>query len=166
MIKFLGILLLLAGFIGLSLERVREEKAGIKNLSELKRFTTYLLREIEYSHIPIPDICAEYKDRSEGKLKLFLEKVNKHFAINEGKSFDCIWREEIESYKKEEKQIMEELSRCFGFCNTKMQISALGQQLEDIENMLLQKEKKFQDNKKLILYFGVLSGLLLSIILL
>lgn len=166
MVKLLGILLLIAGFIGLSVEKVREEKASLRSLGDLKRFITYLLREIEYSHIPIPDICAEYKDRSEGKLKLFLEKVNKRYVANEGKSFDCIWREEIEMYKKEEKELMENLSRSFGFCNTKMQISAIGQQLQDIENMLLQKDKKFQDNKKLILYFGVMSGLLLSIILL
>lgn len=172
MIKLIGVILLLAGFCGLSFEKVREEKANIKRLQELKRFTTYLLNEIEYSHIPIPDICQEYIEKSEGVLKTFLEKVCEQFQLNSGKSFDCIWRAElknnIDSYsvKKEERVLLKNLCKSFGFCNIRMQVSAIEQYLQEIDKILLQKEKKFQDNKKLILYFGVMSGLLLSIILL
>ena len=110
MIKLLGMVLLVAGFVGLSIEKVKEEKASIDYLNELKRFITYLLREIEYSNIPIPDICMEYKGRSEGKMYIFIERVSERFAQNEGKSFDCIWKEEIDKLKKEEKQFLKCLS--------------------------------------------------------
>ena len=115
MIKLLGMVLLVAGFVGLSIEKVKEEKASIDYLNELKRFTTYLLREIEYSNIPIPDICMEYKGRSEGKMYIFIERVSERFAQNEGKSFDCIWKEEIDKLKKEEKQLLDSLGKSFGF---------------------------------------------------
>lgn len=172
MIKLMGVIFLLVGFCGLSFEKIREEQSNIKKLQELKRFTTYLLKEIEYSHIPIPDICQEYTKRSEGMLKAFLEKVCEQFRLNSGKSFDSIWRDALRnntdaySAKKEERYLLENLCKSFGFCNTRMQVSAIEQYLQEIDKILLQKEKKFQDNKRLILYFGVMSGLLLSIILL
>lgn len=169
MIKIFGAVLLVLGFCGLSFEKVKEEKEQLKRLTELKGFITYLLREIEYSHIPIPDICEEYFGRSEGILKEFLEKVCACFGKKEGKSFDVIWEEECSTGyvgKKEEKEILRRLNKSFGFCNTGMQISAIEQNLDEVEKIILHKEKKFQDNRKLILYFGVMSGLLLSIILL
>ena len=167
--KFLGMIFLMLGFWGLSLEKVKEKKREIATLSEIKSFATYLLKEIEYSHIPIPDICREYVERSEGIIRDFLEKVCNRYDINQGKSFDIIWKEvadETLMLKKEERKLLHLLGKSFGFCNLKMQMSAIEQYIQDIEKNVLQKEIKFQDNRKLILYFGVMSGLLLSIILL
>lgn len=167
--KFLGMILLMLGFWGLSLEKVKEKKREIETLSEIKSFATYLLKEIEYSHIPIPDICREYVERSEGIIRDFLEKVCNRYDINQGESFDIIWKEVADEnlmLKKEERKLLHLLGKSFGFCNLKMQMSAIEQYIQDIEKNVLQKEIKFQDNRKLILYFGVMSGLLLSIILL
>ena len=128
-----------------------------------------MLKEIEYSHIPIPDICKEYVERSEGIIRDFLEKVCNRYEMNQGESFDIIWKEvadETLMLKKEERKLLHLLGKSFGFCNLKMQMSAIEQYIQDIEKNVLQKEIKFQDNRKLILYFGVMSGLLLSIILL
>lgn len=168
MIKLLGICCLIMGFFGLSFDRVREEATGIKRLAALKSFVIYLLREIEYSHIPIPDICKEYQDRSDNELRTYLEKICKQYENSPGKSYEGIWNDEAENivWKKEEKLWLKKLGKCFGYCNIGMQLAAIEQYLQDIEKQLLQKEKKFQDNRKLILYFGVMSGLLLSIILL
>lgn len=167
--KFLGMIFLMLGFWGLSLEKVKEKKREIVTLSEIKSFATYLLKEIEYSHIPIPDICREYVERSEGIIRDFLEKVCNRYDINQGKSFDIIWKEVADEnlmLKREERKMLHLLGKSFGFCNLKMQMSAIEQYIQDIEKNILQKEMKFQDNRKLILYFGVMSGLLLSIILL
>lgn len=168
MTKFLGIVLLLAGFCGLALEKIREETEVLKEMVRIKDFSTYLLKEIEYSHIPIPDVCREYIGRCDGKLKAFLESVCHKYEENPGKSFDVIWEQELKGYagKREEKEWLIKISNEFGFRNVGMQISAIGQYLADIEKTILQKEKRFQDNKKLILYFGVMSGLLISIVLL
>lgn len=168
MYKLLGIVLVVAGFLGLSFDRVKEEKEGITALKEIKALAVYLCREIEYSHIPIPDICNEYLKRTDGLLGGFLEEVCSEAEEKIGESFESIWQKKAEEYKgfKEEKKQLIKLKKCFGFSNLKMQILALTQYIDDIENTILHREKKFQDNKKLILYFGVMSGLLLSIILL
>ena len=169
MSKFLGMIFLLLGCLGLSLENVKEKKREITSLSEIKGFATYLLKEIEYSHIPIPDICKEYIERSEGDIRDFLEKVSNRYEMNQGESFDVIWKEaadEFQTLKREGRNLLKLLGKSFGFCNLKMQMSSIEQYIQDIEKVILQKEIKFQDNRKLILYFGVMSGLLLSIILL
>ena len=168
MTKLFGVILLLVGFCGLTFEKIREETEKLKEMVRIKEFSAYLLNEIEYSHIPIPDICREYIGRCEGKLKAFLESVCKKYEDNQGKSFDVIWEQELKNYdgKCEEKQWLSKMSKEFGFSNVGMQISAIGQYLTDVEKMILQKEKKFQENKKLILYFGIMSGLLISIVLL
>ena len=160
------------GFCGLSFDKVREEKVSLKGLKDLKDFTLYMLMEIRHSHIPIPDICKEYVTRCDGELGNFLEKVCEQFEDNGGKSFEGLWEEELQksgegsSLKKEERELLHRFSKNFGYCNTGMQISAIEQYLQEVEKLILQREKKFQDNKKVILYFGVMSGLLLSIILL
>ncbi len=168
MTKLFGILFLLAGFCGLAFEKIKEETDELKGMIRIKEFSTYLLKEIEYSHIPIPDICREYTYRCEGKLKAFLETVCQRYEENQGKSFEVIWEEELRTYegRMPERQWLSKFSKEFGFNNVGMQMSAIGQYLNDIDKTIVQKEKKFQDNKKLILYFGVMSGLLISIILL
>lgn len=168
MSKFLGMIFLLTGFGGLAFEKVKEKKKEIDHLSEIKKFSTYLLREIEYSHIPIPDICKEYINRSEGIIRAFLERVYIRYEKNSGKSFDSIWDEEIVKYQTswEVKKMLEGLGKTFGFSNLGMQMSSIQQFIQEIEQLILQKEKNYTDNRKLILYFGVMSGLLLSIILL
>lgn len=168
MIKIIGILCLLVGFCGVSLEKIKEEKEQIQALEEIRNFAEYLVKEIEYSHIPIPDICKEYRSRSEGNFRGFLDKVCSKFENDGGKGFEQIWDKEIKDYLgwKEEKICLINLGKCYGFTNVGHQLSSIKRYLYEIEKRILHNEKKFQDNKKLILYFGVMSGLLLSIILL
>ena len=168
MIKAIGIICLFVGFCGISVEKIKEEKEKIKAFKEIRNFAEYLVKEIEYSHIPIPDICKEYRSRSEDDFGVFLEQVCFKYENHSGKSFEQIWAMETENYKghKEEKVSLKNLGKCFGFSNIGHQLASINRYLYEMENKLLQNEKKFQDNKKLILYFGVMSGLLLSIILL
>lgn len=168
MIKLFGVILLLAGFCGLTFEKIRGDVEELKELRQIKDFSAFLLKEIEYSHIPIPDICREYRDRSEGTLKCFLETVCKRYEENQGKSFDVVWTDELKDYEGRcgQKRWLMKMSKEFGFQNVGMQVLAIGQYMTDIEKYIMEKEKKFQDNRKLILYFGVMSGLLISIILL
>lgn len=168
MIKIIGIACLLAGFVGLSIEKIKSDLKKIEYLREVRNFAEYLHGEIEYSHIPIPDICREYVKRCRGKMKVFMEELCDRFEENSGVSFDVLWEEILEKqlWKKEEKQYLKELGNCFGFAEIGLQLSKIERYLRDMDKSILQYEKKFQDNKKLILYFGVMSGLLLSIILL
>lgn len=168
MIKIMGSICLFLGFLGMSLDKIKIEKEKIHILEEIRNFVEYLLKEIEYSHIPIPDICKEYIGRCEGKIRGFLEQVCMNFEKNEGASFEKIWDKEIEGVDigKDGKIQLTKLGKCFGFSNMGHQLSAIDHFLKEIDKTILHNEKKFQDNKKLILYFGVMSGLLLSIILL
>ena len=168
MIKIIGILCLFVGFCGVSVEKIKEEKEKIKALEEIRNFVEYLIKEIEYSRIPIPDICKEYSGRSKGRFSTFLERVCFKFENHKGRSFEEIWDRETKDYSgwKEEKICLENLGKCFGFTNIGHQLSTIERYLREMEKRILHNEKNFQDNKKLILYFGVMSGLLLSIILL
>ena len=168
MIKIMGIICLFFGILGISLDKIRVEKEKLVTLEEIRNFAEYLLREIEYSHIPIPDICKEYMVRTEGRLRIFLENVCIKFENNDGASFENIWDKEVEDgcFEKETKLQLTKLGRCFGFSNMGHQLSSIERFLREVEKKILHNEKKFQDNKKLILYLGVMSGLLLSIILL
>lgn len=168
MIKVIGMICLVSGFCGLAFDKIRMEKEQIKNLMEIRDFVCYLKGEIDYSHIPIPDICHEYSDRTEGKIRIFLKNLCKNFETNEGQSFQNAWECEVGKMeiKKEEQLLLKKLGKCFGFSNVEMQKTAVANYLQDLEKVLLHYEKKFQGNRKLILYFGVMSGLLLSIVLL
>ena len=168
MIKIIGILCLLVGFCGVSIEKIKEEKEQIKALEGIRNFAEYLIKEIEYSHIPIPDICKEYRSKADGNFREFLGQVCIKFEKDGGRGFEQIWNKEAKDYFgfKEEKMWIMNLGQCFGFTNVGHQLASVRRYLHEIEKRILYNEKKFQDNKKLILYFGVMSGLLLSIILL
>ena len=168
MIKMLGIICLFFGFLGISIDKIKMEKEKISTFEEIRCFVEYLLKEIEYSHIPIPDICKEYLDRNEGKLHDFLERVCTRFEREEGASFEKIWEKEVKNLNigKETKIQLIKLGKCFGFLSVGHQFSSIERFLREMDKTILHNEKKFQDNKKLILYLGVMSGLLLSIILL
>ncbi len=171
MIKVIGAIFLIAGCVGISLEKIKEDKKEIQNLKEIEKFLSYLYGEIQHSHIPIPDICYEYKNRANGFLKELLDRVCMTYLQNQGSSFDKIWLEEVDILCKNHLELKEtkkqlcNLSSCFGFCNINMQISAIDKCSKEVERILTWKEKKFQDNKKIILYFGIMSGLFITILL-
>ena len=81
MIKVIGMICLVSGFCGLAFDKIRMEKEQIKNLMEIRDFVCYLKGEIDYSHIPIPDICHEYSDRTEGKIRIFLKNLCKNIDL-------------------------------------------------------------------------------------
>ena len=168
MIKVLGIICLLTGFLGLSKEKVQGHRQRIETLCEIRNLADCIYGEISYSHIPIPDICKENINRSSGKIKVFLQQLCDRFDKEEGKSFDNLWEDVLkeQGLKREERNCISELGKCFGFHGIEMQLAKLERYRNDMDKKILQYEKNFQDNKKLILYFGVMSGLLLSIILL
>lgn len=168
MLKIVGVICLLVGFTGLSMEKIMSDRQKIEYLKEVRKFVAYLYGEIEYSHIPIPDICKEYIKRCRGKTKDFLTELSACYEKEDGKSFDILWEEILDkqTWKKEEKHYLKELGNCFGFSALGLQLNAIERYLEELDNTILLYEKKFQGNKKLVLYLGVMSGLLLSIILL
>lgn len=168
MVRLTGSILLMLGFCGLAFDKVKEDQRKIKRLHILRDFVVFLLKEIQYFGAPIPYICREYEKRTKGELKNFLREVCNGFENNPGSTFEKIWLEKIQSYgkQKEERKQLEALCSNFGFLNTGMQQAAIEHFLNDLEKLILQKEKKYQDNKKLVLYFGAMSGLLLSILLL
>ncbi len=175
MIKIIGIMCLLVGFLGLSMEMVKDETEKLKRVKDIRNFVHFLLGEMQYSHIPIPDICREYTERCDGWLLYFLEKVCTNFEKNKGQSFEMVWQKEVEKTEgsgnrfcrdTEDIKWLKRLYKCFGYDNLGTQEMGIVQYLDELDKFIIQKEKRFKDNKKLILYFGVMSGLLLSIILL
>ena len=168
MLKILGIVCLFAGFLGLSLDKINMDRQKLDNLREIRSLVDFLHGEISYSHIPIPDICKEYIGRCGGKTKVFLQELSETIDKEQGKGFETQWEDVLKKQvmKKEEKDCLQELGRCFGFSDIGLQLSKIERYRCDIDKKILHYEKNFQDNKKLILYFGVMSGLLLSIILL
>lgn len=172
MFKIAGMVCLIAGSIGLSLDKVNEDILKMQHLKNIQGFTAFLIGEISHTRIPIPDICEEYLDKAEGTLKIVLDRITVKFYNENGKSFQSIWQETVQEISASDKTYQEakmqllKLSKCFGYSNVKLQTAFIEQFDKQLEMEIVQKEKRFQDNKKLIICLGIMSGLFLSILLL
>lgn len=172
MLKVTGILLLIVGSVGVSMDKIHTDTIKIQHLKQIRDLIVYLIGEISHTHLPIPDVCEEYADKAEGELKDVLQKITQKYKENPGQSFQTVWNDILSEVLKTRKEYVEAgkllllLSKAFGYTNIHVQIAQLEQYFRELETRIAQKEKKFQDSKKLILCFGIMSGLFVSILLL
>ena len=92
MFKFAGILLLMAGCIGLGFNKVAEEKRRIRELREIRRMVMRIQSEMAYGKRTLPEICLLFGQCMEEPYRTaFLsayEKFAEKFAAAYGAQYD------------------------------------------------------------------------------
>lgn len=165
-------MLVVAGCSGLGIWYRARLQDGIIQLQRLKQLLELLMSEIRYHNATLPESCRLAGKRmprpwGEALLQIW-EKLEKDMGMGFGES----WREEIGLHLEDlpiserEKEVVLGVAECEGFCDAAMQLSALEQHRDLLEDTIKRRKEQLQEQGRMAVGLGILGGLLLVIVFL
>ncbi len=172
MFRLIGVLLLMAGSIGIGWSVKERLKKNLEDLYRMKQILHMLQNEIEYSRAPLPEACARVGNRVPEPYRSAFFSIRREMLVNDGRSFWEIWSRQMEecmkelSVAREDKTNFLDFGNCIGFMDGKMQAGAVGQYMHKLDISIGRMEKEMADKCKVIMSLSIMGGLMLVIILL
>ncbi|MCD8361865.1 MAG: stage III sporulation protein AB [Lachnospiraceae bacterium] len=170
--RWLGILLLLAGTGGLGMRMADELDMRIRELQSLQQIVLLLNGEIRYLHRPLPEAFSSVEKRSQPPFQDFFRRVAEDLRRRNGQSAQIIWERNLKSCVRElhltEQDVRElkELGGMLGCLDVKQQLGALDYYQENLNRALDDAVEDAKKRKKLYRYLGILSGALVAVFIL
>ncbi len=172
MLKFAGILLLMAGCGGLGFNKIAEEKQRIRQLREIRRIVLRIQNEISYGKRALPEICLLLGQCMEEPYRTAFLTIYAKLEENDGSGLDCIWKEQMEEcmrnlpLRREEKDILCHMTEYLGILDEKQQAADIGQSLDFLSARITQAEGGYENRARVIMSVSVLAGIFIVILLL
>lgn len=176
MLKLIAGILLIIGTSGIGFCVCKEQKIRLLQLLELKRMCLMMQNEIEYSKKPLFEVCkAVAKDMKE-PYQGFLMEVYSESAKNSGQRFTAIWQQSLSKLEgnlsKENRLFLDQedlrpvvnMFGAKGYMNEAIQMKEIGLRIEELQKRVADMESKMENKNKVSMCFGVMSGLLASIL--
>lgn len=172
MLKLAGIMLMMAGCIGLGISRTAEEKRRINELRAIRRIIFRIQSEMTYGKRTLPEICLILSRCMGDTYKQAFLEIFYKLEKNDGSVLEDIWKEKFEAcmkelpLKEEEKAVLIGLPEHLGILDETIQAGNIGQSLDMIEERIRQAELEYEGRSRVIMSISVMAGLFLSILLL
>ena len=171
MFRIAGAGFLLLGMGGYSFCLCREMRERLKCLYEMKRMYEQFHSQIGYSMAAFPEMCKMTQASVKEPYTELLRDIYMEAESNTGKAFPKIWEEQVEMHfvkfplKKEDKILLKEFSRSFGYADRDLQEQAIKNQLTALCAVIHSLEIHMSEKEKMIMSLGTLGALLILILL-
>lgn len=172
MLKFAGILLLMAGCAGLGIDKVSEEKRRINELREIRGIIIRMQNEMVYGKRTLPEICLLFGECAKEPYRSAFSAIFESFNENDGRALYMLWEEKMAQcmkdlpLKEEEKDILKNLPGHLGILDETIQAVDVGQSLDIITRHITSAQEAYENKAKVIMSVSIMTGLFLIILLL
>lgn len=168
--KAVAATLVIIGTQGFGWALCQEMQSKIYHEKEEKQMLLYIRNEIEFLHRPLQEIFGEIKVKVKEPYRTFLENVSNRMLQEDGKSLNCLWKEEIcelekrKSYPGEAMEYLNRIGENLGAEQDTFQSSALKILQLELEEAI-NKNKAIKDEKtKLIQTLSLITGVFCVIV--
>lgn len=171
MLKVAGVVMILAGSIGLGLWYSRQFQNQVQVLKKLCNILDLFLGEIRYGRCTLPECCLRVSERVDEPYRQILYDIYAQSSENMGESFgevcEKIWGEGLlrENASKEDKRLFTDCFVKNGYEEDIMQLRVMEQTKTELEKKVVLLETELASRCRLALSLGTMSGLLLIILL-
>ncbi len=168
--KLMGMILVMAGSIGLGIWYSLSYQRKLQNLKNWKKAMLIIRGEIAFGRTPLLFAMEQVIVRGDGTIRDFFQSVSEKMQRRE-KSLEEIWAEEVEEMltKAEMTEIdrkeIQELGTTLGYLDVEMQLQTIDLHLQRINQSMEEKEKEKRNKTKLYPVLGTMCGVMVCIIL-
>lgn len=172
MLRMIGVLLLMAGSVGLGWSVKEKWKASLEVLYQMRQIFEMLQNEITYSRASLPEACSRIGGRVEEPYRNAFFSIRKEMLANRGVPFYTIWKEEMEKCMEklpgagEDKRVFLDFGGCIGYMDGEMQAEAVEQYIHKLNISIERMEKDMWNKYKVIMSLSIMGGFMLAIMLL
>lgn len=169
----MGFAAIITGTMGCGVSIIKERKLDVEECKEWMHILSIVENEMAFQKSTLPEICLRISKQStiNKKKRDFLKKVYIRMQEKTGESFGAVWKDEFIKHElgKDCKKEMEEEMMCLGekmfFEDISMQQKVLHTTMQKIDYYMKKKQKENETENKVVLCMSVMSGLLITILL-
>lgn len=167
--KWVGLLMILAGCSGLGLSYAGEYNKRLKALGELEQMLGFMKDAIEAHQVPLTEAIRMALEHMKGAHQTFLKEVLIQLEQFSGEDIAVIWRGKAELLKQDlSRQDYELFSHCMdqtGFLDATAQKKALDKSRQAFFEQIRKLTEKRDETCKLYKTIGVLAGIFFCVLL-
>lgn len=172
MYKLIGVFCILAGCIGWGSAKVGQEKDRVGHLRTLFHILGQMRSEISYGKHTLPEICLLLAELNDERYHLCFAKIYEQTGKENGKDFSEVWEMQMRAcleelpLREDEREMVVRLPKTLNFQEERAPSERIGQTESFLEGRYRQAEESYENRSKMIRSVSILTGLLLSILLL
>ena len=167
--KWIGLLFVLAGTVGIGLSLVGEYTMRIHTLGQIRDMMHYMNDLILYEYATLPEAFVRTAARMEAPFADFLKKVAFQMEEFSGENVSFLWKNSAQMLKERmNKKDYEEFADCMkqtGFSDAKGQSQALKAYEQRLELLLHRLTEQKEERCRLYQTLGIMSGVFFCILL-
>lgn len=170
-IKVIGAICVISGCGGIGWSVSHSYVSRYRQLGSVRRMIMFLKGEIRYAGSELPEAFEHVAGRMAPPFSTFLLHLSEEMRTMDGRLFDVLWKQNIESgladtsLTKEDKEALFRLGGQLGFLDREMQLAAVDLYLNELDASMQVIEQVMPQKQKLSLSLGILSGFFLSVLL-
>lgn len=172
MYKLLGIFCILLGCFGWGNAKAGQEKDRVRHLRTLFHILGQMRSEISYGKHTMPEICLLLAELNDGCYKTCFSRIYEGSREENGRDFPKVWESETTAclkplpLREDEREMLVGLPKTLHFQEEDGQAGRIAQAERFLEGRYRQAEETYENKVKMIRSVSILTGLLLTILLL
>lgn len=172
MLKITGVILCIAGCTGYGLIKVANWNQAIREMEQWILLFEKIKSQIYYQRDMLEEICCQLHQEQYGIAGKYVAVIGKIAREERTKSFSESWREQMKEWEiqsclpKTVKRMLIQFPNYVGEQDYELQMSYLNLFLDNLIKEKIILEKQIQEKKKPVLAVSLVSGMIISILLL
>lgn len=167
--KWIGLLLVIAGAGGVGFSLVGEYSMRIRMLEQIRNMMHYINDLVLYEYASLPEAFGRTAPRMEEPFAAFLQKVSGQMDDFSGEDVSFLWQNNAPILKEKlNKKDYKEFAECMkqtGFSDVKAQSRALKDYEQRLELLLHRLSEQKEEKCKLYRTLSIMSGIFVCILL-
>lgn len=172
LLKFLGGVFVFISCSLLGLYYSFRESFRISDLSEMKKALLMLRAEIEFSHAGLPEALLDISCRTDLRIGEFFKFLHDRLNEKSGAEVSEIWngamseKLTVTSLAPEDFEYLERFGKTLGYLDAKMQTESIEAVVSEIDDKIDLLNVRSAKNKRMYRSVGIISGILITVVLL
>lgn len=172
MVRVVGASLIIGGCTAIGFFYKGRFHAALWHLRYMQQILELIMSEIRYGKATLPECCGNIAGKVVQPYSEALKRIGENMLKPEGMGFAENWRVHMEHalgevpVTKREKEMFLGFSSCCGLNDNQMQVRAIEQYRDMLESTIKMREAELNKQSKMAAGLGIMSGLLITVILL